>query len=98
MAYSYGIFSCRKIERFARENVVAMWLTQEAQPTYRTIARFVVSDTIEMMLKSSFSEFREYLRKNGSLMRLCLLMVLRFLLTQINTRLFGRKILFAMMI
>ncbi len=65
MAYSYGIFSCRKIERFARENVVAMWLTQEAQPTYRTIARFVVSDTIEMMLKSSFSEFREYLRKNG---------------------------------
>ncbi len=40
-----------------------MWLTQEAQPTYRTIARFVVSDTIEMMLKSSFSEFREYLRK-----------------------------------
>ncbi|WP_143442888.1 transposase, partial [Ligilactobacillus murinus] len=38
LAYSYGIFSCRKIERFARENVVAMWLTQEAQPTYRTIA------------------------------------------------------------
>ncbi|MCR1891765.1 hypothetical protein NSA16_11470, partial [Ligilactobacillus murinus] len=32
---------------------------------YRTIARFVVSDTIEMMLKSSFSEFRKYLRKNG---------------------------------
>lgn len=65
MAYSYGIFSCRKIERFARENVVGVWLTQEAQPTYRTIARFVVSDTIEMMLKSSFSEFRKYLRKNG---------------------------------
>jgi len=40
-------------------------LTQEVQPTYRTIARFVVSDTIEMMLKSSFSEFRKYLRKNG---------------------------------
>lgn len=65
MAYSYGIFSCRKIERFARENVVGVWLTQEVQPTYRTIARFVVSDTIEMMLKSSFSEFRKYLRKNG---------------------------------
>ncbi|WP_327059091.1 transposase [Ligilactobacillus murinus] len=52
LAYSYGIFSCRKIERFARENVVGVWLTQEAQPTYRTIARFVVSDTIEMMLKN----------------------------------------------
>ena len=65
LAYSYGIFSCRKIERFARENVVGVWLTQKVQPTYRTIARFVVSDTIEMMLKSSFSEFRKYLRKNG---------------------------------
>nr|WP_289762586.1 hypothetical protein [Lactobacillus intestinalis] len=40
-------------------------MPQEARPTYHTIARFVVSDTIEMMLKSSFSEFRKYLRKNG---------------------------------
>jgi len=59
------VFFYRKIERFARENIVAMWLTQEAQPTYRTIARFVVSDTIEIMLKSLFSEFKKYLRKNG---------------------------------
>ena len=43
LAYSYGIVSCRKIERFARENIVAMWLTQEQRPTYRTIARFIVS-------------------------------------------------------
>ena len=35
LAYSYGIISCRKIERFARENLVAMWLTQEQRPTYR---------------------------------------------------------------
>ncbi|WP_161795073.1 transposase, partial [Limosilactobacillus panis] len=26
LAYSYGIISSRKIERFARENIVAMWL------------------------------------------------------------------------
>ena len=68
-----------------------MWLTQEAQPTYRTIARFVVSDTIEMMLKVRFLNLENICEKMGSLMRLCLLMVLRFLLTQINTRLFGRK-------
>lgn len=92
------VFFYRKIERFARENIVAMWLTQESQPTYRTIARFVVSDTIEIMLKSSFSEFRKYLKKTVLSMRLRLSMVLRSLLTQINIRLFGRKILFAMMI
>ncbi|WP_237754734.1 transposase [Limosilactobacillus panis] len=43
LAYSYGIIPSRKIERFARENIVAMWLTQEQRPTYRTIARFIVS-------------------------------------------------------
>ncbi|WP_225432290.1 hypothetical protein [Limosilactobacillus reuteri] len=26
LAYSYGNVSCRKIERFARENIVALWL------------------------------------------------------------------------
>ena len=81
------------------ENVVAMWLTQVAQPTYRTIARFVVSDTIEMMQKSSFSEFREHLRKNGLIDEAVFIDGhLKILITQINTRLFGRKILFAMMI
>ena len=32
LAYSYGIVSCLKIERFARESIVALWLTQEQCP------------------------------------------------------------------
>ena len=62
LAYSYGIISCRKIERFARENIVAMWLTQEQRPTYRTIARFVISKDLAEMIQSSFKEFHDYLK------------------------------------
>lgn len=65
LAYSYGIFSCRKIERFAKENIVAMWLTQEQQPTYRTIARFVISDCLKQILDDSFSNFHDYLMQRG---------------------------------
>ncbi|WP_283584423.1 transposase, partial [Limosilactobacillus difficilis] len=65
LAYSYGIVSCRKIERFARENVVAMWLIQEQRPTYRTIARFIVSQDLTEMIETSFKEFHDYLRKAG---------------------------------
>lgn len=65
LAYSYGIISCRKIERFARENLVAMWLTQEQRPTYRTIARFIVSEELEEMIQSSFKEFHDYLKAQG---------------------------------
>ena len=60
LAYSYGIISCRKIERFARENLVAMWLTQEQRPTYRAIARFIVSEELKEMIQSSFKEFHSY--------------------------------------
>ena len=62
LAYGYGIFSCRKIERFAKENVVAMWITQEQRPTYRTIARFIVSQELEDMIQSSFKKFYDYLK------------------------------------
>ncbi|WP_047769638.1 transposase, partial [Limosilactobacillus panis] len=65
LAYSYGIISSRKIERFARENIVAMCLTQEQRPTYRTIARFIVSQELEDMIQSSFKEFHDYLKAQG---------------------------------
>ena len=65
LAYSYGIVSCRKIERFARENIVAMWLTQEQRPTYRTIARFIVSKELTEMIQASFKDFHDYLQKAG---------------------------------
>lgn len=63
LAYSYGIVSCRKIERFAQENIVAMWLTQEQRPTYRTIARFIVSKELTEMIQASFKDFYDYLQK-----------------------------------
>lgn len=65
LAYSYGVISCRKIERFARENLVARWLTQEQQPTYRTIARFVISTDLEEMIQNGFKKFHDYLKTNG---------------------------------
>lgn len=65
LAYSYGIVSCRKIERFARENIVAMWLTQEQRPTYRTIARFIVSKELTEMIQASFKDFHDYPQKAG---------------------------------
>ncbi|WP_431814394.1 transposase [Limosilactobacillus portuensis] len=65
LAYSYGIISCRKIERFARENIVAIWLTQEQRPTYRTIARLMISKDLEKMIQSSFKEFHDYLKAQG---------------------------------
>ena len=40
-AYSRGVYSCRKIETFARENKYAEWLVQADCPSYRTIARFI---------------------------------------------------------
>ncbi|WP_304369648.1 transposase, partial [uncultured Limosilactobacillus sp.] len=54
LAYSYGIISCRKIERFARENIVAIWLTQEQRPTYRTIARLMISKDLAKAVLRSF--------------------------------------------
>ena len=65
LAYSYGVVSCRKIARFARENIVAMWLTQEQHPTYRTIARFIISKDLEKMIQTSFQNFHDYLQKSG---------------------------------
>lgn len=65
LAYSYGILSCRKIERFVRENIVAMWLTQEQRPTYRTIARFIVSKELTEMIQASFKEFMIIFKRLG---------------------------------
>lgn len=42
-AYTRETFTSRKIERLAEENLYARWLTQERVPSYRTIARFCVS-------------------------------------------------------
>lgn len=64
-AYTRGIRSGRRIEEFAQENIVAMWLTQEAVPSYRTINRFRISDLSEKMINSAFSEFTKLLHERG---------------------------------
>lgn len=64
-AYSRSQFSCRQIELFAKENKVAMWLTQEQEPSYRTIARFIVSEELEGLIVSTMMKFSTYLKKHG---------------------------------
>lgn len=59
LTYSYEIVFCQKIKRFARENIVAMWLTQGQRPTYRTFAWFIVSQDLIEMIETSFREFHD---------------------------------------
>jgi transposase len=60
-AYLRGRTTCRLIEREARENLYARWLTQEQIPSYRTIARFIISDDAERLIQSSFESMRQFL-------------------------------------
>ncbi|USQ68624.1 IS1182 family transposase [Companilactobacillus allii] len=60
-SYLRGRYTCRQIEREARENIYARWLTQEHVPSYRTIARFIVSDEAMEMIQSSFESMRSFL-------------------------------------
>ena len=60
-AYLRGRTTCRLIEREARENIYARWLTQEEIPSYRTIARFIISDQAEQLIQSSFETMRDFL-------------------------------------
>ena len=64
LAYSYGIFSSRKIEHFARENKPAGWLIANQVPSYRTICRFRISDELAAMTNDSLSQLTKYLRQN----------------------------------
>lgn len=65
LAYSYGIFSSRKIERFARENKPASWLISDQVPSYRTICRFRISEELTTLTADSLSQLTQYLRQNG---------------------------------
>lgn len=63
-SYLRGCYTCRQIEREACENLYARWLTQEQVPSYRTIARFIVSDDAERMIRSSFKLMHKFLVDN----------------------------------
>ena len=65
LAYSYGIFSSRKIERFARENKHAGWLIAGQIPSYRTICRFRISDELTALTAEGLENLTLFLRKNN---------------------------------
>lgn len=53
LAYSYGIFSSRKIERFARENKPAGWLIADQVPSYLgQCSKRIVANGKLMIIKS----------------------------------------------
>lgn len=62
-AYTRGVFTSRKIEQFAEENLPACWLTQEQVPSYRTIARFRTSNDVEGLLDKGLDVLVTHLRK-----------------------------------
>lgn len=64
-SYLRGQNTCRLIERMARENLYARWLTNEQVPSYRTIARFIVSDEAERLIESSFETMHGFLVEHG---------------------------------
>ena len=39
-SYSQGVYSCRKIAKQMKENVILMWLSGSQQPDFRTVNRF----------------------------------------------------------
>ena len=54
-AYTQKIYSCRKIAKLARENIMAMWLCDSNQPDFKTINTFRGERMKEVMLEV-FSE------------------------------------------
>lgn len=64
-AYTRSVFSSRKIQQLAEENLPARWLTQERVPSYRTIARFRISNELEELIQSGLDHLIDYLRKQN---------------------------------
>lgn len=62
-ALTRNVFSSRRIELLAQENLSARWLTQEMMPSYRTIARFRIADDIEALINQSLDVLVAYLRQ-----------------------------------
>lgn len=62
-AYTRSVFTSRRIEQLAEENLPARWLTQERVPSYRTIARFRISNDVEELVNQSLDALTNYLRE-----------------------------------
>lgn len=62
--YLCNIYSSRKLEAFARENIHCMWLTAMNMPDHNTINRFR-SERLKTVLKQIFSEVVKLLVESG---------------------------------
>lgn len=56
--YTRETFTSRKIERLAEENLYARWVAQEGVPTYRTIARFCVSNDVQELTNKDLDQLK----------------------------------------
>ncbi len=65
LAYTYEIFSSRKIKKLARENTPAGWLTADPVPSYRTICRFCISDKLANLTHQSLKKLTSFLKDTG---------------------------------
>ena len=64
-AYTRSVFSSRKIAQLAEESLPARWLTQEMMPSYRTIARFRISNELEGLINQGLEQLTTYLRQQN---------------------------------
>ncbi len=64
-AYTRSVFTSRKIEQLAEESLPARWLTQEMVPSYRTIARFRISEELETLIGQGLANLTTYLREKN---------------------------------
>ncbi|WP_252904087.1 transposase, partial [Secundilactobacillus oryzae] len=66
-AYCRGVFSSRRIEQLSKESLPARWLTQESEPSYRTICRFRISDELERLINKGLDKLVDFLRAQNLL-------------------------------
>jgi transposase len=68
-AHTRGYHFGRKIEQFADENKVAIWLTQGAVPSYKTINRFRTNTKTDEIIIEMFKVLRENRLSHGLITR-----------------------------
>ena len=63
-AYTQKIYSCRKIAKLARENIMAMWLCDNHTPDFKTINTFR-SEKMKSVMLEVFAEVVDLLEHRG---------------------------------
>lgn len=63
-AYTQKIYSCRKIAKLARENIMAMWICDNNYPDFKTVNTFR-SERMKEVILEVFSEIVDLLEHRG---------------------------------